>query len=84
MVLLFVLAVLGSIGCIIGGLSTGGNILFVILSFFCLGLAMFSLIRIIRNTITQFVNLHRNVRQSIDDERIRKFHEYGKGDGNGL
>ena len=80
----FFLAVLAAVGCSIGGLTSGGSMVFVIGAFVCYGAAVVFLIQWVGNCIRSFVNTHRQVRQSIDDERIRKFHEYGKGDGNGL
>lgn len=80
----FILAVFLGSGCFIGGLILHGNTILMVCAFVCYVAALFFFVQGIGNLIRSFVNTHRQVRQSIDDERIRKFHEYGKGDGNGL
>ena len=85
------LAILVAVACSFGGVHYAQSDLSIVFIIGAVGgyiaalyFLISSVIRFIRETILGFTNVHRQVRQSIDDERIRKFHEYGKGGNNGL
>lgn len=68
------------IACGVGSLISGGSPLFLVVGILAATMAIVFFIQGIINSLRKGVNTHRTYRQAVDDERIRKFHEYEKKD----
>ena len=81
------LSLVAAIGCSVCALvfaKSGFSVVFAVGSFVFYIMTIIFIYQGFADIIRSFIHLHRHVRQSVDDERIRKFHEYGKGGKNGL